>query len=116
MKQPYEDLPKVWAWNDDKSGGNFAYHVKTNKNKHHMIIMDGIIGWAENIEPYKEPPKRPMTHVEVFKLMQENLSKGLMTYFKIEGDNTSYWDTNLSIAESTYSTDLENWKPLEVEE
>jgi len=118
MKQPYENLPKVWAWDDDKkSRGFLGYHIKTNTSHFVVDSRDGLSCWVDNIEPYKEPTKRPMTHEEVFKMMQENLSKGLMTYFRV-GNNTirTYWGSHCQINKYTYSTDLENWYPLEVEE
>ena len=119
MKQPYENLPKVWAWDDDKkSRGFLGYHIKTNTSHFVVDSRDGLSCWVDNIEPYKEPKKRFMTHTEVFKLMQENLSKGLMTYFKHDksGLITTYWNNSNEPSKNTYSTDLENWHKLEVEE
>ena len=118
MKQPYENLPKVWAWDDDKkSRGFLGYHIKTNTSHFVVDSRDGLSCWVDNIEPYKEPTKRTMTHEEVFKMMQENLSNGKMTYFK-DGDGYvfTYLDSSFKMNLHTYSTDLENWHPLEVEE
>ena len=119
MKQPYENLPKVWAWTADKNNKMMGHHLKTEDGllPHLVIRLDGDTCWFKYIEPYKEPTKRPMTHKEVFKLMQENLSKGLMTYFKYKsGLIFTYWDHSRSEDSYTYSTDLENWHKLEVEE
>ena len=125
MKQPYENLPKVWAWTTDENYKMIGYLIRTEDGDllPYLVLRsngDTIYGdttWYKNIEPYKEPTKRPMTHTEVFKLMQENLSKGLMTYFRV-GNNTirTYWGSHCQINKYTYSTDLENWYPLEVEE
>ena len=117
MKQPYENLPKVWAWNDTKEGKVLGFLLRETCTGNIVYFKNEPLAWFKYIEPYKEPTKRPMTHKEVFKLMQENLSKGLMTYFKYKsGLIFTYWDHSRSEDSYTYSTDLENWHKLEVEE
>lgn len=121
MKQPYENLPKVWAWSNDKKLGDCGYHISTNNSieyKHLvMSVKDRYVSWYKHIEPYKEPPKRPMIHTEVFKMIQENLSNGKIIYFKdVDGVITTGWSSYWKPSEHTYSTDLESWYPLEVEE
>ena len=116
-KQPYESLPKVWAWDDDKSLGVVCYHISTNdkddlKFKHRVIDMDDVFDWVRNIEPYKEPEMRDMTDWEIF----EALKKEGCALKDMNGFITNMWSQYSQKQDMMITYDFgKTWHELKVE-
>lgn len=118
-KQPYESLPKVWAWDDDKEKGEVAYHIGTTRCEdypHRVLrITDMGVYWCENVESYKEPSKRPMTFWEALKLKAENPQVA----FRSKGNLRVCTDISNALSFENFEHTLdygETWNPCEVEE
>jgi hypothetical protein len=73
----------------------------------------------DNYEELPEKKIRPMTHPEIFAMMQHQMRRGNFVLFRHNNGypTFSYWSMECNVCGFEYSTDLgKTWQKLEVEE
>ena len=122
---------KMFVWDDDKrpegpyemivvegceDGSCFA----VDEDDEERFLNGGgftVCHWY-HYEEIPEKKMRPMTHLEIFAMMQHQMRRGNLVLFQHTGGAVcSSWYTYNTIQEHTYSLDLgKTWHKLEVEE